>query len=79
MALVGVDVPALLSTIGDITALGFVAKFGVSFPLVFHYIGGLRHMFWDRSPEMLENEKVEQSSYQLFAIATAVSTGIAFL
>ena len=79
LALVGADVPALLSTIGDISVLGFVAKFGVAFPLVFHYLGGIRHMMWDRSPELLENEKVEQSSMQLFVAAGVLSAGVAFI
>ena len=25
------------------------AKFAVAFPLVYHYLGGLRHVFWDKS------------------------------
>ena len=27
--------------------LNGLVKFGVAFPLAFHYLGGLRHMFWD--------------------------------
>ncbi len=79
LALVGVDVPTLLSTIGDTTLLGFVAKFGVAFPLTFHYIGGIRHIMWDRNPEQLDNESVERSSYIVFGAAAAVSAAVAFL
>lgn len=25
------------------------AKFAVAFPLVYHYLGGVRHVFWDKS------------------------------
>lgn len=49
------------------------AKFAVAFPLVYHYLGGLRHLYWDHyrfgnqserdSP--LEYGKMEQSSKAL--------------
>jgi succinate dehydrogenase (ubiquinone) cytochrome b560 subunit len=77
--LAGVDVPALMSTIGDVTLIGQVAKFGVAFPLTFHYLGGIRHFMWDKNPESLDNEKVEASSKILFGAATAVSAAIALL
>ena len=25
------------------------AKFAVAFPLVYHYLGGVRHVFWDKA------------------------------
>ena len=77
--MVGADVPALMSTIGDITVIGNLAKFSVAFPLVYHYMGGIRHLMWDRMPEMLENAKVEQSSYILIGAATAVSAALAII
>lgn len=53
--------------------LVFPAKFAVAFPLVYHYLGGLRHLYWDHysfgnqserdSP--LEYGKMEQSSKAL--------------
>ena len=49
------------------------AKFAVSFPLLYHYLGGLRHLYWDHykygnqsdrdSP--LEYSRLEQSSKML--------------
>ena len=69
---------ALTSTIGSIAVVGNLAKFSVAFPLVYHYLGGVRHLMWDRSPDaMLENEKIEQSSYILIGSATAISAALA--
>ncbi len=77
--LIGCDVPSLMATIGSITAVGTIAKFGVAFPLVFHYGGGVRHLLWDRNPALLENEKVEQASKILIGSSVAVSAVIALL
>lgn len=79
MALTGVDVGAVMSSIGDITVLGHVAKFGVAFPLVYHYVAGVRHVLWDRMPELLETDKVTQSSYVVIGASAAVSVGLALL
>ena len=76
LSLIGTDVPALMSTIGSITVIGSVAKFGVAFPLVYHYLGGIRHLLWDRNPEMLENAKVEQSSYVLVGASAVISAAL---
>lgn len=42
MALVGADPAALMSAIGNSFA-GPGAKVLISFPLIYHYLGGLRH------------------------------------
>lgn len=71
---------ALMETIGSsgfLVASG--AKFAVSFPIVYHYFGALRHFAWDFMPQYLENVDVEKSSYALFGSATVVSTGLMFL
>lgn len=79
LSLVGADVPALMSTIGSVAVIGNLAKFSVAFPLVYHYLGGLRHLAWDRSPEMLENDKVEQSSQILIGTSVAISAALMFV
>lgn len=56
-----------------------MAKFAVSFPLVYHYLGGIRHLMWDRMPEMLENAKVEQSSYVLVGASATISVALALI
>jgi succinate dehydrogenase (ubiquinone) cytochrome b560 subunit len=79
LALFGCDVSSCLSTLGNITLLGHAVKFGVSFPLVYHYMGGVRHLIWDKTPEMLENDKVDSSSKMIMGAAAVVSLGISFL
>ena len=49
------------------------AKFSVAFPFVYHYLGGLRHMIWDNSPEMLTNVDVEKASYILLGTSVLLS------
>ncbi len=77
MALAGVDVGALASSIGSIAGVGFVAKFAVAFPLTFHYLGGVRHFMWDKNPETLQNDQVEKSSYALFGASVLASVAFA--
>ena len=49
----------------------------MAFPLVYHYVGGLRHVVWDRSPEMLTNESVEKTSYVVFGGSAVISLALA--
>lgn len=44
------------------SAIGPLAKIAVSFPLIYHYLGGVRHIVWDKQPEThINNESVEKS------------------
>ena len=57
------------------------AKALIAAPLVYHYLGGLRHVLWDKhsignqaaKESYLDLPSVDKSSYVLFG-ATAVST-----
>ena len=51
----------------------------VSFPLVYHYLAGLRHFVWDFTPSYLENEGVHKTSIILVGSATAISGVFLFL
>lgn len=62
---------------GFVIAAG--AKFCVTFPIVYHYFGAVRHVAWDYVPEYLENSDVEKSSYALFGASTVISLGAMFL
>lgn len=61
--------------------LAYPAKFIVSFPLVYHYLGGLRHFVWDLhrignqadKSSLLETQRVEESSKYLAAAALGLS------
>ena len=67
----------LMSTIGSSgLMIGGLAKFSVAFPFIYHYLGGLRHLVWDNSPEMLTNVDVEKASYALVGSSVLLS-GIA--
>ena len=77
-ALAGLDVPGAMMMLGQ-SPVGPVLKFGVAFPLVYHYLGGVRHIMWDKAPEKLTNENVETSSQVLIGSAVALSAGIAML
>ena len=72
ITLLGGDAPMLMSTIGS-SVVGPLAKIVVSFPLVYHYLGGVRHYLWDNDPEMLGNEAVTKSSYYLFGATGAIT------
>jgi succinate dehydrogenase (ubiquinone) cytochrome b560 subunit len=78
LSLGNVDIASLMTTIGNVTFLGTVAKAAVTFPIAFHYFGGVRHVLWDRMPEALENDQVESSSYTVLGASVAV-TAIAAL
>ena len=47
----------------------------ITFPLAYHYLGGVRHAYWDRVPESVTNEGVERSCWAVFA-GTAVAVGV---
>lgn len=68
-----------MSSIGDISVVGHVAKLSVAFPLVYHYLAGVRHIAWDRNPEMLQTDKVTQSSHVLIGSSIVISVGLALL
>ena len=79
ISLVGADPAAILNVIGSITVLGPLAKFSVSFPLVYHYFGALRHMYWDQTPETLEIVDVEHLSYVLLGTSVGLSAVLAIV
>lgn len=54
-------------------------KFGVSFNILYHYAGGMRHLVWDHLPDLLTNEKSEQSAYFLMGGVTLASVGLALM
>lgn len=47
LAFVHPDVAGLMCSIGNSSAAP-LAKFAVSFPLLYHWLGGLRHTVWDK-------------------------------
>ena len=49
-------------------AVATVAKFSVAFPCVYHYLGAVRHLVWDRFSDMLTNVDVVMASYALVGV-----------
>lgn len=86
-ALQGGDVGALVDALKTYSVIAFPAKFCVSFSLIYHYMGGLRHMWWDsakhgnqvdpQSP--LEKDKVESQSKILFGTSGVAALAVALM
>jgi len=74
-ALVGGDVGLLMMTIGNISMVGPLAKMIFTFPLAFHYLSGIRHIIWDKNPQMINTATVTQQSQYLFAAAGVITIG----
>jgi len=56
-----------------------MAKLTVGFPLVYHYLGGVRHLIWDHFPSVLNNVGVEQASYALAGGSLVITAGLALV
>eukprot|EP00640_Fibrocapsa_japonica_P004486 CAMPEP_0113934468 /NCGR_PEP_ID=MMETSP1339-20121228/1794_1 /TAXON_ID=94617 /ORGANISM="Fibrocapsa japonica" /LENGTH=127 /DNA_ID=CAMNT_0000936287 /DNA_START=228 /DNA_END=611 /DNA_ORIENTATION=+ /assembly_acc=CAM_ASM_000762 len=78
LSLAGVNLAPIVSTMAH-CSLSPIAKFAVSYPLLYHYLGGIRHIVWDFNPSMLENKSVEQASYALIGGATVLAGGISLM
>ena len=53
-----------------------VINYSVLFPTTYHTFGGIRHILWDKYPQLLTNNQVKKSSIALIGIS-ALSTVIA--
>eukprot|EP01119_Soliformovum_irregulare_P005334 TRINITY_DN17104_c0_g1_i1.p1 TRINITY_DN17104_c0_g1~~TRINITY_DN17104_c0_g1_i1.p1 ORF type:complete len:194 (-),score=33.34 TRINITY_DN17104_c0_g1_i1:46-603(-) len=64
---------------GNSSALRPLAKFLVTFPLAYHTIFGIRHLWWDATAKGLELKDVYSSTYGLFGATAAVTAGVMLL
>jgi len=55
------------------------AKTAVAFPFIYHYLGGLRHFYWDTTPEVLTTADVEKASYAVVGGSVILTTASLFL
>lgn len=87
VALTG-DLPgALASFKANYPILMFPTKLIITFPLVYHYLGGMRHFVWDlykignqaEKTSLLETPRVEESSKILLGASAALSFVLAIL
>ena len=74
LTLLGVDVTTVMFNLGH-SDFSYVCKFGVAFPLVYHYAAGLRHLYWDNTVQGFTNSEMESSSVMLMG-STVVLSGI---
>ena len=71
---------SLMETIGSSSFwIAGPAKFCVSFPLIYHYLGGLRHGIWDRYPDLLTTEDTMKSSYALLGGSAVLASATMFV
>jgi len=77
-ALAGIDVTHMMHSLGH-SAIGPLAKFSVAFPLAFHLIGGVRHLYWEHYPANLSPETQRQASLLVVGSSVAISSVAALL
>ncbi|CAM9293874.1 unnamed protein product, partial [Choristocarpus tenellus] len=75
VSLAGCDATSMMSMLGS-SGVGPAVKLAVGFPLVYHYLGAVRHTVWDYMPETLQNSGVEKTSLALFATSSMISLGL---
>lgn len=87
IALTG-DLPGMLLALNTHYPVATVPiKFIVAFPILYHYLGGMRHIIWDSYKLgnqtdrtcLLETPKVEQSSKVLLAASVGLTALVALL
>ncbi|GBF94483.1 succinate dehydrogenase subunit b560 [Raphidocelis subcapitata] len=87
VALTG-DLPGALAAFrADHAVLAVPVKFVVAYPLIYHWLGGVRHFVWDLhkignnadKTSLLEKDKVEQSSKVLLGVSLVLSSIVALL
>lgn len=87
VALTG-DLPGALAAFkANHPVLAVPVKLLITWPLVYHYLGGARHLVWDLhrignnadKSSLLEKDRVEQSSKALLAASAALASVIALL
>jgi len=73
-ALFGGDVPALLDAWKAAAPAVVLAgsKFVVGFPLAYHWLAGVRHIYIDRNPGGLNNDSIEMSSRIVLGLGVAL-------
>jgi len=59
--------------------LTIFAKLCVAFPLTYHYLSGLRHLYWDVTAKYLDLPSVRSSTIVLGASAIGISLVLAFI
>ena len=85
LAALTVDLPSAVEALKSSTVLADAAKAVISFPLLYHYLGGVRHIYWDHANYGLQAEKkgpltlgaVDRSSYAVLGASLVGTAGLA--
>lgn len=76
----GCDLPSTIHAFkASVPALVPIAKIIVSFPLIYHFLAGLRHLYWDATAKMLDLPAAELSSKILIGSSIVLAFGSAFI
>jgi len=74
------DIPASIHAFkSSVPALVPLVKIIVAFPLIYHSLAGIRHLYWDYTAKMLELPAVEISSKILIGVSVVLAIGTAFI
>lgn len=57
--------------------LVYPTKLLLSFPFVYHTLGGFRHIYWDKTTEGIDNENARLSSIVLFVVSGGLTASLA--
>lgn len=57
--------------------LVYPTKLLLSFPFVYHTLGGFRHIYWDKTTEGIDNENARLSSIALFVVSGGLTASLA--
>ena len=74
----GGDPAALMQALGQSGAAP-LCKFGVAFPLVYHYVCAIRHVAWDHYVVGFNNDAMTQSSFLVGGVSLALAGGAALM
>ena len=78
MSFFGGDPAALMQTLGQ-SGVAPIFKFGVAFPLVYHYVCAIRHVAWDHYVVGFNNDAMKQSSFLVGGVSLALAGGAALM
>ncbi|CEF98424.1 Succinate dehydrogenase/Fumarate reductase,transmembrane subunit [Ostreococcus tauri] len=71
-------VPAVIELVKAQSPVGVAPlKFALSFPFVFHTLGGFRHLVWDATTKGIDNASAKSTSVALFGASAAASAALA--
>jgi len=59
--------------------VSILAKGAFGFPVIYHYLGAVRHTIWDHNPQLLTQKDGDRASFLLVGSSVAATAGVMFL